>query len=380
MIPRAMTTLAELLDNMTAPGEFYETLPESAVRCYACGHRCLVRPGRRGICQVRFNQDGELRVPFGYVGALQCDPVEKKPFFHLLPGSDALSFGMLGCDFHCSYCQNWVSSQALRDPASDFAGRYVRQITPEELVNFGRRMKAEIVASTYNEPLITSEWALAVFEKAKQAGMLCAYVSNGNATPEVLKALRPVMKGLKIDLKTMQDRQYRQLGGVLQNILDSIKMAYEMDFWVEVVTLVVPGFNDSNDELMDAARYLVSVSPDIPWHVTAFHKDYKMTDPPNTKVETLIRAAEIGQEAGLRYVYAGNLPGSVDPYEDTFCPYCGKVLVKRLGYIILDYNITADGTCPNCKSNIAGVWPSDPGSVHKSSHSDLFGRRPRPVR
>lgn len=380
MIPRAMTTLSELLDNMTAPGQFYETLPESAVRCYACGHRCLIRPGRRGICQVRFNLDGELRVPFGYVGALQCDPVEKKPFFHLLPGSDALSFGMLGCDFHCSYCQNWVSSQALRDPASDFAGRYVRQITPEELVNFGRRMKAEIVASTYNEPLITSEWALAVFKKAKQAGMLCAYVSNGNATPEVLKALRPVMKGLKIDLKTMQDKQYRQLGGVLQNILETIKMAYEMDYWVEVVTLVVPGFNDSNEELMDAARYLVSVSPDIPWHVTAFHKDYKMTDPPNTKVETLIRAAEIGQEAGLRYVYAGNLPGNVDPYEDTFCPSCGKVLVKRMGYIILDYNITADGTCPNCKSDIAGVWPSDPGSVHKGSHSDVFGRRPRPVR
>jgi pyruvate formate lyase activating enzyme len=380
MIPSAMTTLSELLDSMTAPGEFYEALPESAVRCYACGHRCLIRPGRRGICQVRFNQDGELRVPFGYVGALQCDPVEKKPFFHLLPGSDALSFGMLGCDFHCSYCQNWVSSQALRDPASDFAGRYVRQITPDELVNYGRRMKAEIVASTYNEPLITSEWALAVFEKANQAGMLCAYVSNGNATPEVLKALRPVMKGLKIDLKTMQDKQYRQLGGVLQNILDTIKMAYEMDFWVEVVTLVVPGFNDSNDELMDAARYLVSVSPDIPWHVTAFHKDYKMTDFPNTKVETLIRAAEIGQEAGLRYVYAGNLPGSVDPYEDTLCPNCGKVLVKRLGYIILDYNITADGTCPNCKSKIAGVWTSDPGSVQKGSHSDMFGRRPRPVR
>jgi pyruvate formate lyase activating enzyme len=380
MIPRAMTTLSELLDNMTAPGEFYETLPESSVRCYACGHRCLIKPGRRGICQVRFNRDGELRVPFGYVGALQCDPVEKKPFFHLLPGSDALSFGMLGCDFHCSYCQNWVSSQALRDPASDFAGRYVRPINPEELVNFGRRMRADVVASTYNEPLITSEWALAVFKKAKEAGMLCAYVSNGNATPEVLKALRPVMKGLKIDLKTMQDKQYRQLGGVLQNILDTIKLAYEMDFWVEVVTLVVPGFNDSNDELMDAARYLVSVSPDIPWHVTAFHKDYKMTDPANTKVETLIRAAEIGQEAGLHYVYAGNLPGSVDPYEDTFCPNCGDVLIKRLGYVILDYNITVDGACPKCKTAIAGVWPDDPTSIRKGSHTDLFRRRPRPVR
>lgn len=380
MIPGTMGTLSELLDSMTVPGEFYESLPESAVRCYACGHRCLIRPGRRGICQVRFNRGGELRVPFGYVGALQCDPIEKKPFFHLLPGSDALSFGMLGCDFHCSYCQNWVSSQALRDPASDFAGSYVRRITSEELVNFGRRMRADVVASTYNEPLITSEWALAVFKEAQEAGMLCAYVSNGNATPEVLESLRPVMKGLKIDLKTMQDKQYRQLGGVLQNILDTIKLAYEMDFWVEVVTLVVPGFNDSNDELMDTARYLVSVSRDIPWHVTAFHKDYRMTDPPNTKVETLIRAAEIGQEAGLHYVYAGNLPGSVDPYENTFCPKCGEVLIERLGYVILGYNITAEGTCPKCKTSIAGVWPTDPIGVRTGSNSDLFGRRPRPVR
>jgi pyruvate formate lyase activating enzyme len=380
MIHKAMGTLSEVLDSMTVPGELYEALPGSTVRCYACGHRCLIRPGRRGICQVRYNREGELRVPFGYVGALQCDPIEKKPFFHLLPGSDALSFGMLGCDFHCSYCQNWVSSQALRDPASDFAGSHVRRISSEELVNFGRRMKAAVIASTYNEPLITSEWALAVFKQAKEAGMLCAYVSNGNATPEVLNALRPVMQGLKIDLKTMQDKQYRQLGGVLQNILDTIKLAHEMGFWVEVVTLVVPGFNDSNDELMDAARYLVSVSPDIPWHVTAFHKDYKMTDPPNTRVETLIRAAEIGQEAGLRHVYAGNLPGSVDPYEDTFCPTCGKTLIKRLGYVILGYNITADGTCPKCNTEIAGIWPLDPTSVDIASRSDLFGRRPRPVR
>jgi pyruvate formate lyase activating enzyme len=375
-----METLSELLDSMTVPGGLYESLPEGAVRCYACGHRCFIRPGRRGICQVRFNEEGELRVPFGYVGALQCDPTEKKPFFHLLPGSDALSFGMLGCDFHCSYCQNWVSSQALRDPASDFAGSYVRKITPEELVNYGRRMKASVVASTYNEPLITSEWALAVFRKAIEAGMTCVYVSNGNATPEVLKVLRPTMKGLKIDLKTMQDKQYRQLGGVLQNILDTIKLAYELGFWVEVVTLVVPGFNDTNDELMDAARYLVSISPDIPWHVTAFHKNYKMTQPPNTTLETLIRAAEIGQEAGLRYVYAGNLPGSVEPYEHTFCPKCGEVLIERLGYVILGYNLTADGTCPKCDTNIAGVWPSDPTSVNKGSQFDLFGRRPRAVR
>jgi pyruvate formate lyase activating enzyme len=241
-------------------------------------------------------------------------------------------------------------------------------------------MKAGVIASTYNEPLITSEWALEIFKEAHKSGMVGAYVSNGNATPEVMKALRPFMKGFKIDLKTMQDKQYRKLGGVLQNILDSIKLAHEMGFWVEVVTLVIPDFNDSNEELMDAARFLVSVSPDIPWHVTAFHKNYRMTNPPNTTVETLIRAAEIGQEAGLRYVYAGNLPGRVDTYEHTSCPSCGEVLIERLGYVILGYNLSAEGTCPKCASRVAGVWPSDPDSVQTGSGLDLFGRRPRTLR
>jgi pyruvate formate lyase activating enzyme len=377
---KLMGTLSDLLDRMTAPGELFKELPDGSVRCFACGHRCLIRPDRRGICKVRFNHKGGLRVPYGYVGALQCDPVEKKPFFHLLPGSDALSFGMLGCDFHCSYCQNWVSSQALRDPASEYAGGYVRRITPTKLIEYGRKMDASIVASTYNEPLITSEWAVSVFKEAQEAGMLCAYVSNGNATPEVLQYLQPYMKGLKIDLKTMQDKQYRRLGGVLQNILDTIKMAYEMGLWVEVVTLVVPGFNDSNDELMDAAQYLVSISADIPWHVTAFHKNYKMTDPPNTSVETLIRAAEIGQEAGLHYVYAGNLPGRVDAYEHTFCPNCGNVLIERLGYVILGYHLTSEGRCPKCGTAIAGIWPDEPSKVHTSSSYDLFSRRPRAIR
>lgn len=375
-----MSTLSELLDGMTVAGELYETMPDGAVRCHACGHRCLIRPGRRGICQVRFNQGGKLRVPWGYVAALQCDPIEKKPFFHFLPGSNALSFGMLGCDLHCDYCQNWVSSQALRDPASDFAGGHVQRILPEEIVRYGRKMGASVVTSTYNEPLITSEWALAIFREAKEAGMIGAYVSNGHATHEVLEYLRPYTTGFKIDLKTMQDKQYRRFGGVLQKVLDTIEMAHEMGFWVEVVTLVVPGFNDSNEELMEAARYLVSVSPDIPWHVTAFHKDYRMTEPPNTTIEPLIRAAEIGQEAGLRYVYAGNLPGHVGTYENTYCPNCSELLIQRMGYVILAYHLKEDGSCPKCETRIAGVWPTDPGQVQTGSRFDLFNRRPRIVR
>jgi len=351
-----MPTLESLLDPLTAPAELAVAEADGAVRCVACGHRCLVRPGRRGICQVRFNDSGTLRVPHGYVAALNADPVEKKPFFHVLPGAVALTFGMLGCDFHCGYCQNHLSSQALRDPTSDEARFYVRRVSPEQIVDLARQSEAEVIASSYNEPLITSEWAAAVFRQATQAGIKCVYVSNGNATPEVLEYLRPYLSGMKIDLKSMRDKNYRQLGGVLKNVLDTIKRVKDMGLWLEIVTLVVPDFNDSNDELWEAARFLASVSPDIPWHVTAFHQDYKMQDTPNTPLRTLLRAAEIGREAGLHYVYAGNLPGKVDEYESTFCSKCRATLVRRTGYYIHEVNVTPQGTCPACGEPVPGVW------------------------
>jgi len=706
-----MSSLSDLLDDLTVEGELYDALEDGSVRCYACGHRCLIREGRRGICQVRFNRGGKLRVPWGYVAALQSDPIEKKPFFHVLPGSNALTFGMLGCDFHCGYCfpgdtvvitdlgprtlgecfascsnvekrpdgeigipshlsviaasgkarkvkavfkhpyrgpmtvirpyylpalqctpdhrvfattdiscppelvkakeltvdhymaiprrfsfssmqtintaeilaghqveyqtpwklsaqeidsimaetergkssrelglmfardpsyirhirskhrrgliirsrtgggmaeentirfpnerrpgipapifqskadvvrafieavvdgdghrfengkisvttvsrelaygiawlvlklgylpslydasmpeegtilgrrvrrsphqftvvwyqdsavrrkamtvddfyliplrsiettdfdgdvfnmeveeehtylagffavsncQNWLTSQAMRDPASDAAASFVRRMTPEQMTAIAKRTDASVVVSSYNEPLITSEWAVGIFKKAREAGLTCAYVSNGNNTKEVMEYLRPYISAYKVDLKCMQDKNYRKLGGTLQNTLDGIKRARELGLWVEVVTLVIPGFNDSNEELWDAARFLAGVSVDIPWHVTAFHKDYKMTDPDNTDAKTLLRAAEIGKEAGLRYVYAGNLPGQVGEYEDTFCPACNYRVVRRSGYVIREYKLTSEGTCPKCRTKIEGVWPADPTTV-----------------
>ncbi len=358
-----MSTLANIIDELTVDGELYQNLPDKAVRCYACGHRCLIREGRRGICKVRYNQDGKLRVPWGYVAALQVDPIEKKPFNHVLPSSDALTFGMLGCDFHCDYCQNHLTSQALRDPASDASLNYIRRVSPEQIVDYALRAGARLIASSYNEPLITSEWAVGIFRQAVEKGLKCVYISNGNATPEVLEYLRPYLVAYKIDLKTMQDRQYRKLGGVLDHVLDSIRLAHELGLWVEVITLVVPGFNDSTEELMDAARYISSVSADIPWHVTAFHPDYKMRDPSRTPVNTLIRAAEIGQEAGLNYVYAGNLSGQVNEYENTYCPQCRTAVVERYGYTIHGYQLTAQGTCQNCGQAIPGVWTDQPGSV-----------------
>lgn len=349
------SSLAEVLDEMTAAGapELTEHLPDNALRCFACGHRCLIKEGKRGICKVRFNEGGQLRVPVDYVAALQSDPTEKKPFFHALPGSDTLTFGMLGCDLHCAYCQNWLTSQALRD---DEAVSPPNRVSAERLIAMARAYGASMVGSSYNEPLITAEWAVEVFKLAKPAGFRTAFISNGNATPQVLDYLRPWTDCYKIDLKSMSDRNYRQLGGVVDNILETVKMVHERGFWEEIVTLVIPEFNDSEDELKSAADFIASVSPDIPWHVTAFHQDYRMKDNANTKADQLIRACEIGRAAGLRYVYAGNLPGRVGRWENTYCPSCDELLVERYGYLIKKMKVTPDGKCPSCGESIPGIW------------------------
>jgi len=305
---------------------------------------------------MRFNRDGELFVPWGYVAAVNVDPIEKKPLMHFLPGQDALTFGMLGCNFHCDFCQNWVSSQALRDPASDGAGRYIQDISAQEFVRIGRRQGAKIIASSYNEPLITSEWAIEIFTEAKKHGLKCVFISNGFATPEVLDALSPYLDGYKIDLKCMRDADYRSLGGRLEAVQDTIHGAHKRGMWVEVVTLVIPDFNDSNEQLWESARFIASISIDIPWHVTSYYPTYKHHGSQRTPADTIQRAAEIGQEAGLRYVYAGNLPGRVGSMENTYCPACQTLLIKRLGFSVTKNKLTTAGTCPHCGQKIAGVW------------------------
>ena len=354
---------ANELDKLTHSGKLFEKLENDEVRCCACAHRCRLKPGQSGICQMRYNKDGELYVPWGYVAGAQSDPIEKKPFAHFLPGSDALTFGMLGCNFHCDFCQNWFSSQALRDPLSNTSINYIQQVKPQQIITATRRAGAEIIASSYNEPLITSEWAVDIFSLAKEAGLKTVFVSNGFATPESLRYLAPYLDGYKIDLKSMQEKQYRLLGGSLKPVLDSIQLARELGLWVEVVTLVVPEMNDSSEELWQMSRHLVSISADIPWHVTAFHPDYRLNERDRTSAETLQRAADIGQEAGLNYVYAGNLPGKVGSLEDTHCPNCQTRLIKRFSYILEEYNLSAEGMCPKCGTKIAGVWTTSPESV-----------------
>jgi pyruvate formate lyase activating enzyme len=351
-----LQSLKQMLHQFSAPAAeaLIEREENGDIRCFACGHRCLVKPGRDGVCRVRFNFNGELLVPHGYVGVLACDPIEKKPFYHCLPGSDALTFGMLGCDYHCGYCQNWVTSQMLRDPDAAAAPR---KTTPAQLADLAIQQGARIVASSYNEPLITSEWAVDVFLAARSRGLKCAYISNGNGTPQVLDFIRPYVDAYKVDLKTFNPKHYRELGGVMENVTATIRMLKDRGFWVEIVTLVVPGFSDDRDELKQMADFIASIDPLMPWHMTAFHPDYKMTDGyRQTTVDDLMQIVEIGKQAGLRYMYPGNLPGKVGEWENTRCHHCNATVIKRGGFLVKENRVKPDGRCPDCGGKIPGVW------------------------
>jgi pyruvate formate lyase activating enzyme len=352
---KKLQDLKQFLHKFSAPAAeaLIERKENGDIQCFACGHRCLVKPGRDGVCRVRFNEGGKLLVPYGYVGVLACDPIEKKPLWHVLPGSDALTFGMLGCDYHCGYCQNWVTSQMLRDPNAVAPPKVCK---PKDLVDLAIKHGAPVVASSYNEPLITSEWAVDIFKEAKANGLRCAYISNGNGTPQVLDFIRPYVDAYKVDLKTFNPRHYRELGGVMENVTDTIKMLKERGFWVEIVTLVVPGFSDDPDDLKRMADFLASVDPLMPWHMTAFHPDYKMRDHRHTTTEDLMKVVEYGKQAGLKYLYPGNLPGHVGDYENTRCHHCGGLLVRRVGFLVQECRMGEDGLCPDCKKPIPGIW------------------------
>jgi pyruvate formate lyase activating enzyme len=348
-----MDTLRQFLETENLAGELWEPLEGGRVRCFACSLECSIPEGSPGVCKVRLNRGGELLVPWGYVAGAQVEPVEKKPFFHVLPGVRAFSFGMLGCDMHCAYCMNWVVSQSIRDPA---AVAEPFRVTPEQLTAQALRHGAAVAVSTYNEPLVTAEWSVEVFRAARRAGLLTAFVSNGNATARALEYIRPWVNLYKVDLKCFDEEGYRRLGGRLEPVLETIRRLHQMGFWLEVVTLLVPGFNDGEDELRAAAEFLAGVSPDIPWHLTAYHREYRMREPRNTTADDLARAAEVAREAGLRYVYAGNLAGRVGELEDTRCGGCGETLVRRQGYKTTECRVGPGGLCPSCSRPVPGIW------------------------
>lgn len=345
-------TISHNLDSQTRPGDLVKKLDGKNLLCTACGHLCKLKPGQRGICKVRFNSEGTLMVPFRYSAGLQNDPIEKKPFFHAQPGSLAMSFGMLGCDFRCAYCQNWFTSQSLKDKASTVR---THAVTAGEICDQAEQNGSKVVVSTYNEPLITSEWAVEVFQEAKARGLGTAYVSNGHGTPEVLEYLGPWVDLFKIDLKSFSEKEYRRLGGNLSAVLETIQAVYGMGIWLELVSLLIPDYNDSDEELAKMAEFISGISPTIPWHVTAFHPDYKMQDRGRTPVNTLLRATQHGKEAGLQFVYAGNIPGQVSNTENTYCPKCQHLLVERRGFRVLSVNLKGE-CCPSCAATVPGRW------------------------
>ncbi len=330
----------------------YEREPGGTVVCQLCAHRCRIRPGLRGICGVRENRDGTLlTLVADRVVSADVDPIEKKPFFHFLPGSLAYSIATAGCNLHCLFCQNWQISQWPRERGGPLPGDVM---APADIVRAARGAGCASIAYTYTEPTVFFELALGTSRMAAEAGLRNVFVTNGYMTREALALIAPVLDGANVDLKSFSDRCYRKVcGATLPRVLDTIRGMRELGTWVEVTTLLIPGRNDSDQELTALAGWLASVDRDMPWHVSAFFPAYKMTDAPPTPASTLHRAARIGRDAGLGYVYTGNVPG--DPWESTSCPRCARWLLRREGFRILE-NSLVDGRCPTCRLPIAGVW------------------------
>ncbi len=338
--------------------------------CCACSRYCRIAPGQVGFCGVRANDGGKFNLlVYGKPCAVWVDPVEKKPMFHFLPGSTSYSLGTFGCNFSCSFCQNWDISQApqearFRDPKG-WRGYFERlversqnQLPPEKVVENALAEGCKSIAYTYNEPTIFTEYALDVMDAAKEAGsgLRHVYVTNGYETPECWDALKGKLDAANIDLKAFNQKFYGTLCKAdMEPVKESIRLAKKRGIWVEVTTLIVPGENDKMEELQAEAEWLASIDKGMPWHITAFHPDYKMLDKEPTPPEILVRAREIGKAAGLKYVYTGNVPFSYSQYEATTCPACGKMLVERMGFSVASNNIIK-GACRFCKKKIEGIW------------------------
>ena len=336
---------------MTHKAQLY-TCHEGYVQCGLCAHGCRIEEGRRGLCQVRENRGGELySMVYGQIVAEHVDPVEKKPLFHVQPGSYTYSISTRGCNFRCKHCQNASISQVARteDPAL-----HCKTMTCDQVVERAIDSGCTSISYTYVEPTVFFEFAVDCSELALERGLANLFVSNGYMSGEATRRLAPLLLGINIDCKSFSDDFYRSVCGArLQPVLDTISLMVELGVWVEVTTLLIPGRNDSVEELRKTASFLVALDPSIPWHVTAFHPTYKMTDVPPTSLANLEMAARIGRDAGLLHVYAGNIPGSGG--EDTICPSCGVTLIQRYGFRIVADRLD-NGRCPDCSAAIAGRW------------------------
>lgn len=340
----------------------YEKIDHGGVHCFLCAHHCHIAEGKFGVCGVRQNIKGLLYSHvYGKIIASHVDPVEKKPLYHFLPGSSSFSIATVGCNFRCGFCQNWeISQQSFREEGKGASsgeafpgGGVPEEIPPAEIVEAALRSNCKSISYTYTEPTIFFEYAYETAQLARERGLRNIFVTNGYMTRECLEMIRPCLDAANVDLKFFEEDSYKRVcSGSLAPVLESIRLMKEMGVWVEVTTLIVPGENDSEEELTGIARFIAGVNKDIPWHISRFHPDYKFTRQQATPQDTLKKAEGIGRACGLTYIYAGNVSGWGT---DTICPRCKKVLVKREIFDVLGYNIKK-GACSYCNARIAGVF------------------------
>lgn len=328
----------------------YDKLGDGKVKCNLCNHRCIIAPLKRGVCGVRENREGILySLVYNKAISRNIDPIEKKPVFHLFPGSESFSIATAGCNFKCLHCQNSDISQMPRD--QDLIPG--RNLEPKEIVSQALQYNCKSISYTYTEPTIFFEYAYDTAEVAHKEGIKNVFVTNGYMTKEALHTIRPYLDAANVDLKSFSDEFYKEICGAKLNfVLDSIRTLKELGVWIEITTLIIPTLNDGEEELKRIAEFIREVGEEIPWHVSAFHPTYKLLDRPRTSAKMLHRAREIGLGVGLRYVYCGNIPG--DEGENTYCYTCKELLIQRYGYQILK-NRVKNGLCPDCGAKIDGI-------------------------
>ncbi len=329
---------------------FHKT-EKNKVQCDLCSHRCQIAPSKFGICGVRKNKDGDLyTLVYGELIAAHVDPIEKKPLYHFMPGTSAFSVATVGCNFHCDFCQNWQISQASKRKEEVYSEK---SVSPEDIVAEAKRSGCQSISYTYTEPTVFFELAYDTAKIAKQEGLANTFVTNGYMTREALEKIRPYLDASNVDLKSFREEFYQKICKAhLKPVLDSIRNMKEMDIWVEVTTLIVPGQNDSDEELQEIAEFISDVDKDIPWHISRFHPDYEFNDSQPTPLETMKKAYSLGKKAGLKYVYFGNVSGESDT---TVCPKCGKNVLSRRGFWLIENHIS-DSKCLFCGEPIAGVF------------------------
>jgi len=329
----------------------YKELEDQRVACYLCNHHCQIADTQFGICGMRQNQAGKLYThAYGEVIAANIDPIEKKPLYHFLPGTTSFSIATPGCNFRCDFCQNWQISQVSQKKGQ---GRSNYQLLPDEVVREAKSSACQSISYTYTEPTIFFEYAYDTSMLAKKGGLFNVFVTNGYMTAEALETIAPYLDACNVDLKSFREDFYKNTcHGHLEPVLESIRCLKRLNIWVELTTLVVPELNDSEEELSQIARFISEIDVNIPWHISRFHPDYKLTDSQITPLETLNKAYSLGKKAGLRYIYIGNIPGESP---QTVCPSCNQILVRRQGFRLLDNNVR-DSRCSQCGERVAGIF------------------------